>query len=151
MVLRHAIAFGMVALVGVAAWGDDEAPPTEFEGRWIARELESAGEKDDPMAIRRFEMKATGDRVDFRPTGVPLWRALFRVDRTTVPYTIHFTRIENGAPGRTVTGIFKVEEGMWTLCVPNFDSDVKGPPRAFKTEPGDGLVLMKLVRLVPKK
>jgi uncharacterized protein (TIGR03067 family) len=146
MILRPAIAI-LFVLIAVA---QEEPAATEFEGRWKAHDLEASGEKDDAQAIRRFRLNIVGDRADFEPAGT-LWRARFRVDRTTSPKSIEFTLLEDGKPGRTVTGIYTFKDGDWLLCVPNFDAGIKGPPTEFKTRPGDGLVLMTLYRFVPKK
>jgi uncharacterized protein (TIGR03067 family) len=130
----------------------DANRPADFEGRWVAVELETDGEKQDVKVTKSFRVRVVGDRIDFRPSGTILRQTKFKLDPTKSPKTIELTIVDDDRLGRTVHGIYRVEKGRWTMCVPNFDSDVKtaSAPSEFKTRPGDGLVLMTLVRVTQK-
>ena len=105
----------------------------------------------DEFKDRVFITKDGIDYVQFKPNGVIVRRATFALNEATSPKTVVLTVHEEGKPDRTVKGIYAFENGIWKMCVPNFDRDAKGPPREFKTRPGDGLVLMELRRVTAKK
>jgi uncharacterized protein (TIGR03067 family) len=129
----------------------DDPTPANLDGRWVARRLQINGAEEDEKAVKTFRVNVFEGELIFRPGGVVTRRTTYRLDPTTSPKTVELTVHEDDKPDQTVKGIYAFENGIWKMCVPNFDRDVKGPPREFKTAPGDGLVLMELRRLTPKK
>ena len=129
----------------------DDPTPKDLEGRWVARRLQVDGAEEDEKSVKTFRVNVYDGEFIFRPTGMVNRHAVYSLDESTSPKTIVLTLHEDEMPDRTVKGIYAFEGGIWKICVPNFDAETKGPPREFKTRPGDGLVLMELRRLFPKK
>ena len=148
MIPRIAFLLTLPILFAFAATAQ-ERQADDLDGRWIAVELETEGQKEDPKVLKTFRVRVFGNQLTMRPNGTVTRSMKFKLDPSQTPKTIDLTVYEDDKPGRTVQGIYSLDKGQLKMCVPSFDStakDAKVRPREFKTKAGDGLVMMVLTR-----
>lgn len=149
--LHRAIAAFVVACAAATVVCADDAgkDAKELQGEWQAISLEAQGKKATADEVQKFRILIKGDELAITPL-VDGRKARFKLDPGKSPKAIDLTSQDGPAKGKTVKGIYSLENGQLRLCVPNFSGDSGKRPTEFKTQTGDELALLTLERVKPK-
>jgi uncharacterized protein (TIGR03067 family) len=136
----------------IAAAADHPAPSasdkavTELQGQWQPVSIEIDGQKLDSAGLKDQRVFIKGDEMTTTPANDIV---KIKLNPGKTPAEIDFTGIAGPGKGKTAGGIYSLQNGQLTLCIP---ADTQRPvprPKEFKTQKGDGLVLIILKRPPP--
>ena len=149
--------WGLLVAVGVlSAIGADDPVAAEMkrlEGKREIVALESQGEKIEGKDLESLKANGwtfKGSKVTFADgsVGQPV-ESTYKVDPAKDPKEIDITAGDGPMKGKTMAGIYRIEDGRLTLCLRSPEAKSKERPRRFATEPRSGLILMTLDRPKP--
>jgi uncharacterized protein (TIGR03067 family) len=117
----------------------------ELTGRWLAASYVLDGKKASDDDVKKIELvfdaegntKALNDRKLFIASST-------KIAPTANPSAIDITFTEGEGKGGTALGIYKVEDGVLTICR---SAPGKARPTEFSSNPGSGLTLMSYKKL----
>jgi uncharacterized protein (TIGR03067 family) len=116
-----------------------------MEGDWIVVGLEEGGRKasGDDVKGMRWTFKGS-EMVPTNPGEKRGDRCRVKLDPSKSPKHIDLELLEGNHKGKTVEGIYKLEEGRLTICL----REEKGRPTEFKAEkdPNQGLITLEKVK-----
>jgi uncharacterized protein (TIGR03067 family) len=108
-----------------------------LQGAWKAVSLEADGKKRPDAEIKDFRMVVRGNNMNINP-GNDDRKATFTLDPSKKLKEIALKPMDGPAKGRTVTGIYRLEDDTLTLCIHNDSTKPADKPDSFKTAPGAG-------------
>ncbi len=135
--------------VSIPADDQGTADAARLEGRWKVVALESDGRKATPAeldAMKDGGWVFKGTEVSFEDPRIPTVTSSFKLDPGKDPKEIDVIGLDGPQKGKSMEGIYKLEDGRLTICVRDLASAGKGRPSAFVTEAGSGLGLIVLER-----
>jgi uncharacterized protein (TIGR03067 family) len=146
------LALGCI-VAGAGALTTDDDPKREairkelkrMEGTWRIARLELGGQKliaDQDLGRWRIVIDAEG-RGKALLDGKVTDQAVSKIDPTVRPKITDITYTEGPAKGRTVPGIYELDDDTYTIC---FDMGGMTRPKEFASKPGTMLVLEVLKR-----
>jgi RNA polymerase sigma factor (sigma-70 family) len=123
---------------------------TELEGEWEMVACERDGGPQDP-ALEDLHLIFRGGELLCRADGDKnrVMKAKIKLDPRRSPKAIDLTMADGRGKEVASAGIYALEGDRLRLCFPQGTTNSARRPRAFKTESGDGLVLMVLERFRP--
>jgi len=143
------VTLGFLASSVIAAAAADQAAPSagekavaELQGQWQPISIEIDGKKLDRGAVQSQRVVIKGDEMATDPGNV----IKFKLDPGKSPPEIDFTGIAGPGKGKSAGGIYSFQKGQLTLCIPADTQRQVPRPKEFKTQKGDGLVLIVLQR-----
>jgi uncharacterized protein (TIGR03067 family) len=140
---RYLLICGVVFLLAAADAADDvKKELARFEGTWKIISLETEQNKLTEDALKHIQLKLEGDKFttvdENRET-----HGTFKPDPSKKPKTIDMTFTDGPLKGKTMLGIYELEEDTYKVCV---DVQGKNRPKEFAVKPGSGYVLEVLKR-----
>jgi len=141
--MRHALGgFLLVAFATCAAAQDDAGKKLakELEGKYELVGMEVGGAKIDPKMFveRDYEVK-DGKLIAIvakKPDPIN-----FTLDPSKKPGWIDFEEVKPNEKNQKSYGIYKIENGLWTICMSDQDDPAKRP-KEFKTVEGTTSIIM---------
>lgn len=131
--MKHCTVLIVLAVTSVGLCADQKAPKADkaLAGRWTpesavmaGKELPSEALKSMSLVLARGKYTLTnGDQVD---------EGTYKVDESEVPKTITFVGTKGKHEGKTMFGIYELENGTLRLC---FDTTGKTHPTKFESKP----------------
>lgn len=150
---RTDLAALMACGLAAAAWaGDDPAgrDAETLQGEWRAVEGTAEGQKTPTAEAKMFRIAVKGDRLTLAAGGEAR-KARFKLDPARSPKAIDLTWLDGPEKGRTVPGVYALEEGRWRLCVPNAKAgEAVERPKGFTAAAGERRMLFTLERAKPE-
>ena len=126
----------VIACLPAHALSDEKGDLDQLRGDWRKVQFEiggTPGEVDQQPSLRIRDGKVVtlqnGKEVD----GLEL---TLKLDPTTTPKLLDVVLPD----GQTLEGIYKLEEGRWTICL-HIDPGVKNRPTTFESPPDSKLIL----------
>jgi uncharacterized protein (TIGR03067 family) len=124
------------------------AEAKRLEGHWRGVALESDGRRATATELEAMKGGGwvfKGSEVSFEDPNAP-GKSAYKLDPSKSPKEIDLIGTEGPQKGKTMEGIYKLEDGRLTICVRDLAAAEKGRPTAFTTEAGSGLGLIVLER-----
>jgi uncharacterized protein (TIGR03067 family) len=137
--MKHCVVLIVLAVASVGLCADPKPPKADkaLTGRWTpesavmaGKELPSEALKSMSLVLARGKYTLTnGDQVD---------EGTYKVDESEVPKTITFVGTKGKHEGKTMFGIYELENGTLRLC---FDTTGKTHPTKFESKPDSQTLL----------
>jgi len=122
-----------------------------MQGDWDVVALEENGRKasaDDVKGMRWTFMGSTMQPTD--PGEKPGEKAEVKIDPGRSPKHIDLVVPEGALKGKTLQGIYKMEEGKLTVCLRDEKAPEKGRPKEFTAEKGSNQAVITLEKGRPR-
>lgn len=131
-------------LLAQPAWGADPVTSKrDLEGTWSAISAEQDGAAASELIGHRVEF--AGDHFQISGKDGVLFGGNFTVDAAQAPAHIDFKIAEGAARGQSWAGIFKIENGVLTIC-DNAPDPAASRPRELGAPKGSGHVCLTFKR-----
>jgi uncharacterized protein (TIGR03067 family) len=146
-VLLVAVALLSLAVVSFADEKADKAALAlqELQGEWQAISMAQSGQDAPPDAIKEFKVTIKDDTITF-VQGEMTFKHKFKIDPSQSPMHFDVEALDGPRKGKTIPGIYTLEQGELRICTPNDPDQVDQRPQEPKTQAGDGLSLLVLVK-----
>ena len=152
MCRRVLFVFAVCCFAPVLAVADNSSPKS-IKRSWRERQqaliARHNGQKVAADQVEQMQILIKADKLEIKPDGKGR-KTTFRLDSSRTPKTIDLTPLDGDRKGRHYTGIYSLQEGTLRLCVNIWGKDPAQRPTQFKTQTGDGYVLLLLRRAQPK-
>jgi uncharacterized protein (TIGR03067 family) len=131
------LVFGLV--IAASSSGGDAAKTDlkKLEGTWGMVSGEAKGEKLPESIVKNAKLTIVGDKHTVK-VGEDNIIGTHKLDPTMKPKAIDAMDTEGPFKGKTTLGIYKLEQGVFTVC---FAPPGKDRPTAFTTKSGTGELL----------
>jgi RNA polymerase sigma factor (sigma-70 family) len=116
-----------------------------LQGEWQAVEVESRGEKAPAELSKKFRILFKGEGIVLT-TPQEASKGAFKIDSRKSPKQIDISALDGPLAGKTVAGIYSLDKGKLTICLPDAAKTPDQRPQEFKTGEGNGQFLLKLRR-----
>jgi uncharacterized protein (TIGR03067 family) len=150
--MRWPVSLFLLATVGPAPTilADDSATAEAklLEGSWKVVAIEADGRKATAKELESLKdggWTIKGSEVSIEDANAP-GRSSFKLDASKSPKEIDLIALEGPQKGKSMEGIYKLEDGKLTICVRDVAAAGKGRPKEFATEADSGLGLIVLKR-----
>jgi len=121
------------------------AETNDLQGRWMVVSLESDGQKAPVEALKGGSWTFKGSGVSFDDPHAP-GKASVKIYPSKSPKAIDLVALDGHQKGKTSEGIYKLEDGLLTICLRDAATREKGRPAEFVTTANSGLGLIVLKR-----
>jgi uncharacterized protein (TIGR03067 family) len=106
-------------------------------GEWKVVGLEEGGRKATADDVKGMKWTFEGaEVVPDNPGQEATDRFRVKLDPTKSPKQIDLHVVEGGLKGKTIQGIYKLEDGRPTICLRDEKAPEKGRPKEFSAEKG---------------
>jgi uncharacterized protein (TIGR03067 family) len=155
MTYRAAAVFLMCIAPTSFALGDEVSSKQvkELEGEWRWVEVERDGEKATADDVTSLRLVFNGDEITIKKSdGTGRERKkTFKLDSGKSPKAIDITSLDGQEQGKTQACIYSLDKVRLKICMPYAPAkDPSERPAEFKTQAGDGLLLLVLERVKPE-
>ena len=113
-----------------------------LEGTWKAVALEAGGKPLPKASVPEFLFIVSADGKAIGRMGKAEYQAKLSVDPTKTPRTIDNAHETGTQKGKKQFGIYKVENGRWTVCMTAPGAAEKDRPRNFDTKNSSSVVFV---------
>jgi uncharacterized protein (TIGR03067 family) len=137
-------------LVVAVANADDDVKKDikQMQGKWQAVGVQAQGKEAPKEQVKKFRIVIMGNEITFNPDSGNR-KSQFKVIPIKSPKAMDMTPLDGPMKGKTIRGIYSLEDGLLKICIPNGRKITKRPTE-FKTLLGDGLALMIFERTKSK-
>ena len=158
MRLRAALCSALLVgfTVGSAASPAEEGTPPKdakeelklLEGAWKVVGLEANGKKAPPEALKGMSWSFRDAELSCNDPGNKLEdKATVKLDPSRSPKRIDIVGLTGTGKGKTVAGIYKIDNGQLIVCMRDAEVAKKGRPEKFATAKDSGLGIITLERV----
>lgn len=139
--LARLAAASVILCLSQPAWGAD--PKGDLQGTWSAIAAERDGGPASDLIGHRIDF--AGDHFQISGAAGVLFGGRFALGAAEVPAPIDFKIEEGNAKGQSWLGIFKIENGLLTIC-DNAGDPAAARQRDFGAPKGSGYVCLTFKR-----
>ncbi|HET6324664.1 MAG TPA: TIGR03067 domain-containing protein [Planctomycetaceae bacterium] len=146
--MKHMVVLVVLSVASVGLCADPKAPKADkaLNGRWTPESAVMAGKevprdtlKSMHLVLARGKYTLTnGDQVD---------EGTYKVDESEVPKTITFVGTKGPQEGKTMLGIYELEDGKLRIC---FDTTGKTHPVKFESKADSQVLLATYTKKMAK-
>ena len=119
----------------------------KFEGTWKIESMVIDGKEAPPEVFKEAKLVCKGDQFTMTHGDV-VYKGTFKVDPSKKPKEIDVTFTEGPEKGKTVKGIYEVDDETYKVCM---SEDEKDRPKKLESKEGSGHVLEILKKVKEKK
>jgi uncharacterized protein (TIGR03067 family) len=132
------LAFGLLLVANYSSGGDAaKGELKKLEGTWGLVSGEAKGENLPESTIKSAKLTIVGDKYTVKVSENAI-TGTNKIDPTTKPKGIDVGHTEGPYKGKTAFGIYKLEKGVFTVCLAPPGKD---RPTEFTTKSGTGEIL----------
>ena len=148
--VRSTLVAVVLLSVAVTTFADENADEAaqalrELQGEWQAISVAQSGQDAPPDAIKEFKVTIKDDTITFFQ-GEMTFKHKFKIDPSQSPMHFDIEAMEGPRKGKTIPGIYTLEQGILRVCTPNDPDQKDERPQEPKTQAGDGLSLLVLAK-----
>jgi uncharacterized protein (TIGR03067 family) len=136
--MKTRIFFALVAALLVAA-GDTKKDQENMQGAWTIVAIEDDGKELDKNQFKNRRVIIQGNRYSIKEGDKVIDQGSFKLDATRSPKTIDIMPTLGPNAGKTLRGIYQLEEDDRAVC---FGPPGSERPANFATKPGSHLTLV---------
>ena len=119
-----------------------------LEGAWKVVGVEADGKKAPPEALEGLSWSFRGAELSCNDLGNKLEdKATAKLDPSRSPKRIDIVGLTGTGKGKTVAGIYKIDNGQLIVCIRDTEQPKKGRPEKFATTNDSGLCVITFERI----
>lgn len=124
----------------------------ELQGEWEATDFKIQGKSIPDEKIKEFRLTIKGNDFSFHTIDgdKDARKAALTLDATTTPKALDLVPDSGPEKGKTIRGIYALDEGKLRLCIPNHAGEADNRPKEFKSAEDGNLALIFLERVKEK-
>jgi uncharacterized protein (TIGR03067 family) len=134
---RFSLLVATVLLAGLAFAGEGKTDLDKIQGTWVRATVERNGKAASADELKDTKLSVKGDKYTL-DDGKEKRTGTFKLDATKTPKTLDIIADSGPNKGKTLKGIYKIEDGVFTYCVAGPDKD---RPTEFSAKEGSGNAL----------
>jgi uncharacterized protein (TIGR03067 family) len=135
---RFSLLVAGVLVAGLAFAEEGKKDLDKLQGTWVRVSVERNGKPAPADELKNSKLTLKGDQYTL-DDGKEKRTGTFKLDATKTPKTLDIISASGPNKGKTLKGIYKIEDGTFTYCVAGPGKD---RPTEFSAKEGSGHTLL---------